>query len=227
MDSLQSRCPIFPPWKTKPNHRRSQHGPCPYFHPSTKAALRIARPCLWRPLEISTAPTALSAGSPALPHSYRPDLEIPHQPHAQRPCGFAAHSHFPTANDYGGYLYIPVYVLRSSRRGAVDLPPASSPPTGATTRAVIGQVERSAVAGLPQLPEVSDQRKRTQRSAPKALLPVRQVPGFPAKRLAFHASPALKMGQFGFLPSCHASGVECGQSIQAPQPISGSRTCPA
>jgi hypothetical protein len=70
---LQSAVPILWPWKSEPLHPRSRCRPRPYFHASTKAGLRIARPGLWTAVGIWTP---LAGESPVLQYSHIRDVLI-------------------------------------------------------------------------------------------------------------------------------------------------------
>jgi hypothetical protein len=70
---LQSEVPILWPWKSEPLHPRSKCRPRPYFHASTKAGLRIARPGLWTAVGIGTP---LAGESPVLQYSHIRDVLI-------------------------------------------------------------------------------------------------------------------------------------------------------
>jgi hypothetical protein len=177
------------------------------FHPSTDPAMRMTRSRLWKPSENRTALCALSTVSPALPHSHQPDLEIPYLLHRQHPRSFAAHSHFPTANDYYGDLYIPVEILRSSRGSALS------------------RDHHSQSARSPQTLVISDLAARTVRAA----RPQSHPPKWPVRFSGeiTHVStpgPPLKWCRSD---SCTSAALWCRVwAIHPSSPFPGSRTCP-
>ncbi len=216
MNTLQSAVPILWPWKSEPLRVRSRCSPRPYFHASTKAGLRIARPGLWTLLEIRTA---LRRKPPVLQHSHilgvwiwKSGTSLARSRHAVSPRIPTSPQQTTTAAIYT-YLFMFFVVVVAIREAAPAARGTRFAPLGRSPR-VLWRSDRN---GHPV--QLGSLRSRLWICGDRS-------PFFPRNYPPFHGITAARMVLFGFLHFCHASGVECGQSSHVPQPIPGSRTCP-